>query len=212
MHAEIFINNETFWLLPERALWWPARQALFIADVHLGKSSHFRKNGIQLLSDIAYRELENLNALVKKMQPKQLVFLGDLFHSDVNHEWGLFTDWLQHQSAEAILVNGNHDAALLKSVHLGKLQSVEKLILGNFLFTHEPEEGAGGSYNFCGHIHPGFVLKGKAAQRLRMPCFNIGPSQGILPAFGLTTGFVTQNPKAKHRYFVIAPDEVFEIN
>jgi DNA ligase-associated metallophosphoesterase len=212
MHAEISINNQVFWLLPERALWWPARQALFIADVHLGKSSHFRKNGIALLSDIAFRELENLNVLVKKMRPKKLVFLGDLFHSDVNHEWGLFTNWLEHQTVEAILVNGNHDAALLKSVLLGRLQSVDKLTMGSFLFTHEPEENTSDLYNFCGHIHPAFVLKGKASQRLRLPCFNIGPRQGILPAFGLTTGFVAQKPKAKHRYFVIAEDvvEVFK--
>ncbi len=28
-------------LLPERALWWPAGQALFVADLHLGKAATF---------------------------------------------------------------------------------------------------------------------------------------------------------------------------
>jgi metallophosphoesterase superfamily enzyme len=34
--------GETVWLLPERALWWPAGRVLFVADLHLGKAATYR--------------------------------------------------------------------------------------------------------------------------------------------------------------------------
>ena len=33
-------------LLPQKAIYWKDRNCLLIADLHLGKSTHFRKNGI----------------------------------------------------------------------------------------------------------------------------------------------------------------------
>ena len=33
------LAGEELWLLPEKAIYWPAQQALLIADVHFGKAA-----------------------------------------------------------------------------------------------------------------------------------------------------------------------------
>ena len=38
--------GETVWLLPERALWWPAQRMLMVADAHFGKAATFRARGV----------------------------------------------------------------------------------------------------------------------------------------------------------------------
>ena len=36
-HVEIELCGTRLWLLADRAIFWPARQALLVADVHIGK-------------------------------------------------------------------------------------------------------------------------------------------------------------------------------
>ena len=42
----IQINKNHFDLHPSGALYWEEKKTLMLADVHLGKVAHFRKNGI----------------------------------------------------------------------------------------------------------------------------------------------------------------------
>src|SRR6185436_15640126 len=42
------VAGEELLLLPERAAYWPAKRALFVADYHLGKAASFRSAGIPL--------------------------------------------------------------------------------------------------------------------------------------------------------------------
>lgn len=44
-HATVQWAEESLHLLPEHALWWPAAQTLFIADLHLGKAASYRRLG-----------------------------------------------------------------------------------------------------------------------------------------------------------------------
>ena len=210
MHATINIRDEELQLLPKRAVYWPVQQTLIIADVHFGKTGHFRKNGIAMLSEMPFVELENLARLVLEICPKKIIFLGDLFHSEMNNEWGIFEDWLAHQSAKIVLVNGNHDAHLLQHAHLKDLQTIDSLEMEPFIFTHEPLPEKTALYNLAGHIHPGIKLKGRGRQSLRLPAFCFGQDQGLLPAFGLTTGLMIQKMNKQTRYFVSSGEEVFE--
>ena len=43
LHVEA--AGATLWLLPSGAVWWPAAQTLFAADLHLGKGAAFRAQG-----------------------------------------------------------------------------------------------------------------------------------------------------------------------
>ena len=45
---QLSLNNSEFTLLPEKALYKEDERLLIIADVHLGKASHFRKEGVYM--------------------------------------------------------------------------------------------------------------------------------------------------------------------
>lgn len=42
----VTLHGETMELLPERALHWPARHVLLIADIHFGKAAAFRGKSV----------------------------------------------------------------------------------------------------------------------------------------------------------------------
>jgi DNA ligase-associated metallophosphoesterase len=210
-YHETQIANESLWLLPDRALFWPRQKMLIVADAHLGKAAHFRKNGIALPVDLVLQDLTRLQKLIDIFHPKQLLFLGDLFHSAPNQEWNWFAEWLAtNPTLEAILVSGNHDTHVPDHSINTKLLVVQELLSPPFLFTHEPQKTSPeGLYNLCGHIHPGVRLVGKGSQSLRLPCFWFGEEAGILPAFGNLTGHVRQ--KGKAQVFAIADQRILPL-
>ena len=211
MNIETEIADESVFLLPEKAIFWPRRNMLILADAHLGKAGHFRKNGIALPSEIVLADLVFLEKLIHKHAPKTVLFLGDLFHSAPNQEWDWFAAWLEKQNTtDFILVKGNHDTHLPKHAIQHNLRLLAELKVGPFLFTHEPlDEIPEKAYNLCGHIHPGVRMRGKGRQSLRLPCFWFGKHQGILPAFGNLTG--SMRLKGKARVFAVADGGVFAV-
>ena len=184
---------------------------MFIADVHLGKVTHFRKSGIPIPDDAKGTNFVHLQKLVQAFPVRRVIFLGDLFHSQYNNEWDAFGAWVRSfPSIQFDLVMGNHDILLEKHYHMMHLQvHSEELILGPFQLTHEPiEEVKEGLYNLCGHIHPAVGLRGGAKQYLKLPCFYFGKQQGILPAFGEFTGKHKLRPNKSTQVYVIAENEV----
>ena len=105
----IEINENHFDLHPSGAAFWVEKKTLLLADVHLGKVAHFRKNGIAVPRKAEGAFYQKITALLKEFTIERIVFLGDLFHSFQNNEWLLFTAWVKQQRASMILVEGNHD-------------------------------------------------------------------------------------------------------
>ena len=102
--------NQDLLLLPQRAVYWQQQQMLIAADVHLGKVGHFRKAGISVPRDMEQGDLAVLSDLIYEHQPQKLLFLGDLFHSDINADWEWFALWRQQfPKLEIALIRGNHD-------------------------------------------------------------------------------------------------------
>lgn len=205
---EIAILEQHFVLHPYGTAYWKERAMLLIADVHLGKTMHFRKNGMAVPLRSLHKAFEKMEVLLEQFQPKTLCFLGDLFHSHKNTEYDLFREWIEElRPASMILVTGNHDIipeTLLKDLGL---ELCNHLTLDNILLTHEPEETPG-RFNICGHLHPGIRLKGPGKQSLKLPCFYQKPQQLILPAFGEFTGNYLLRPRKKDRVFAVTPEEV----
>jgi metallophosphoesterase superfamily enzyme len=55
-------------------------------------------------------DLAMLSDLIHEHKPQKLIFLGDLFHSDMNNDWDWFVLWRsQFPKLEIILIKGNHD-------------------------------------------------------------------------------------------------------
>lgn len=199
-------------MLPEKAIFWPAQEALLIADLHLGKVEHFRKAGIAVPADAAHDNFTVLQDLMLAYESKRVIFLGDLFHSTYNKGWEAFNDFITiHSQVNFELIKGNHDI-----MHDSQYQRTnmilhkEVLHLGPFSLTHHPEEGQY-PYNLCGHIHPGYKLRGKGRQYLRLPCFFFGEAMGILPAFGSFTGMHPVNTQKGDRVFVLAEGQIIQV-
>jgi DNA ligase-associated metallophosphoesterase len=203
-------------LLPQKAIYWKQQKALIAADVHLGKVGHFRKAGIAVPRNMEQSDLGTLSDLIFEHKPSQLIFLGDLFHSDMNADWEWFRMWRQQNSKlEIILIRGNHD--IIHDDHYLELNVAlyDQLQVGPFLMLHHPPTEAQlqqtEAYTFCGHIHPGVNLSGRARQSITIPCFAFGNKQAVLPSFGRFTGRVAIQRKKQDRVFGVLEDKVIAI-
>lgn len=203
--------DQTLLLLPEKALYWKDREMLILADVHLGKAGHFRKSGIPVSDLVHSRDLYIIEKLINQYEPKEVIFLGDLFHSDHNQGWEIFRRWVRSRTPlQFILVLGNHDVLEAPAYHIKNLEVIQVLDCPPFSLTHIPEETS--LYNLAGHIHPALRLRGKGRQSLRLPCFYFGKDNGILPAFGNFTGTARITPGKEDNLFVIADSKVVKVN
>ena len=212
--ATLEFLGQTLRLHPLKALYWVEARTLMIADVHLGKASHFRKNGIPVPVAVADAGIDVLISVLLDFQPERVWFLGDLFHSTYNREWEDLAALVQQFSSVSFeLIPGNHDI-LNASVYSdsGLVVLPEMLVEGPWLITHHPLETPHPElYNLAGHIHPGVRLSGAGKQTLRLPCFYFGQHQGILPAFGNFTGIAPLPVKKGDQVFVVADHQVIKM-
>jgi len=185
------LMGEELFLLPEKALYRPSDRSIIVADLHLGKATHFSRNGFPLTPEVGREDVERLKRICMDNRAKKLLVLGDLFHSDFNTEFHLLDRLLEVDGLKVELVLGNHDIIDRKHyvgkgicVHENSVQS------GPFHFVHDPLAGLPGfqGYRIGGHVHPGVRLSGKARQALRLPCFVFRSDHAVLPAFGSLTG------------------------
>ena len=175
----IQINGNHFDLHPSGALYWEEKKTLLLADVHLGKVAHFRKNGIAVPRKAEGAFYEKITLLLNEFEVERLLFLGDLFHSFQNNEWHLFSAWVKQQQSEVILIEGNHDVIpAWKFKQLG-ITVTPDFKEDTFYFSHFPTEKKE-NFVFCGHVHPGVKLKGAGLQQLKMPCFYQSQNQFCL--------------------------------
>jgi uncharacterized protein len=215
-HLAHWILDEELWLLPEKAIYWPERKVLLIADLHLGKTTHFRRSGVNVPMQVLYDDIAVLDNILSRYAVERVIVLGDLFHADENSEWDIFGAWLLSRSIPWELIRGNHDV-----LPFGVYERYGVRVYDNyleeppFILTHYPLEDPAavppGRYVLCGHVHPAVVLTGKAYQSLRVSCFYFGPEQGILPAFGRFTGCEVLEIRKRDKVFVIAGDRVIQL-
>src|SRR3954464_4853174 len=126
-------------LLCQKAIYWQQEKALIVADVHLGKVGHFRKAGIAVPRDMEQDDLAVLSDLVAEHRPEKIIFLGDLFHSDMNADWEWLRLWRQQfPKLHIILIKGNHD--IIDEQHYNQLNIIIylELVVGPFLMLHHP--------------------------------------------------------------------------
>lgn len=216
------LRGQHLWLSPHRCLYWEEERSLVLSDLHFGKTGHFRKAGIAVPQSVYREDLLRLLSLIQYFQPRQLLIVGDLFHSRENKELDLFLRWRDDFPDLGMhLVLGNHD--ILRTewyAKAGIVVSEGVLKVGPFAFVHDIEdasceEGPGSAepctadrltrYYFSGHLHPGIRINGMGKQSLQFPCFYFGGEYAILPAFGRFTGTVSIDPGRESNVFAILP-------
>ena len=110
------------------------------------------------------------------------------------------------------LVRGNHDYHAGDPPASLNITCVDApLHIGPFALHHHPCDDPSG-YVLAGHVHPVVQLRGRARQKLTLPCFAFGARGGLLPAFGEFTGGGVIEQRNYDRTFVIADDTVMPLD
>ena len=207
--------GSSVWLLPERALWWPAGRAMFVADLHLGKAAAYRALGQPVPAGTTRENLARLSALLLHYQPRQLVFLGDLLHAAQARTPSVLDGlavWRERFAAlDCVLVRGNHDSrAGDPPDSLGIRVVDEPFALGPFVACHHPQrhETLG---VIAGHLHPALSLYGTGRDSLRLPCFYMEAGLLVLPAFGEFTGGWSVARQPGRRRYPVGDNRVWQL-
>jgi uncharacterized protein len=186
------LAGEAVELLGGRAMYWPARARLLLADLHLGKADAFRRAGIALPSGGTAHDLARLDTLLETTGAGSMWVLGDMLHGAAD-TLGWRQAWERWRATRARLeigvLSGNHDRALPAAaldVHLLGAAVDD----GPFAFRHAPQRHAA-LHVVCGHLHPVAVVPGI---RRRWPSFWLQPGLTVLPAFSEFTGGVVVAP------------------
>lgn len=181
------LAGEPVVLLGDRAMLWPARRRLIIADLHLGKSHVFRRAGIAVPSGATLDDLERLARLVARTDARELWIVGDVLHgSAAQAGWrDAWTQWRQqHAALDVAALAGNHDRALDGGL-LGLRQLGEACGDGPFLFRHLPHADPQGRHVIAGHVHPKTRVPGVPRG---WPVFWLRHGMTVLPAYSEFTG------------------------
>src|SRR3954463_1699855 len=103
------LHQQHLWLTAQRSIFWEEQKALIVSDLHFGKTGHFRKSGIAVPQKVYQEDLQRLVHLLNHFKPRQLIVVGDFFHSHANTELDWFKRWREDLSEISILlVRGNH--------------------------------------------------------------------------------------------------------
>jgi len=199
--------GERVLLLAGRALWWPARRTLFVADLHLGKAAAYRALGQPVPGGTTRQNLARLDALIATQAPQAIVFLGDFLHAPEARTPALLraaAAWrARHAGIAMTLVRGNHDRrAGDPPPELGIAVVNEPHLLGPFACCHHPQRPAT-HFVLAGHVHPVCRLQGPGRDSLRLPCFVSEPGLALLPAFGEFTGGAPMDAAPGRRLHVV---------
>lgn len=176
-----------FLALPEAALFWPARRALLVADLHFEKASWYARFGQFLPPHDSHATLDAIEALVERTGARALWSLGDSFHDAGG------VDRLDDVARTRILaltqrldwtwITGNHDDNVTTMPGGRRVAEVE---LGGVWLRHEAQPGESRP-EISGHFHPKLrlSLRGRHVSRR---CFVGSATKLILPALGALTG------------------------
>jgi DNA ligase-associated metallophosphoesterase len=211
----IELGGEQLVLLPERALYWPARSTLVVSDLHIGKAAAFRAAGVPVPEQTTGATLTRLDRALQRTGAARIICLGDLLHAPTGRTPAALETvgaWrAAHARLPIILVRGNHDVRSGDPPAEWAFDCVdEPWSDGPFAWRHRPATTPG-RYTFAGHIHPAVSLNGSGRQQMTLPCFHFGAGVAILPAFGEFTGTALVRPVAGDRVYVVAGERVVEI-
>ncbi len=173
--------------LPQGALYWPARRALLVADLHLEKASWFAGRGQMLPPYDSLATLADLTALAAATNPAEIWCLGDSFHDTGGCER------LPPQACDMLAdltrahrwtwITGNHDPVVPALVGGRAVAEAE---VDGMILRHEADP-RDARPELSGHFHPKFRVfrRGRLVSRR---CFVASATKLILPAFGALTG------------------------
>ena len=213
--AAVDVAGERLTLHPERAVHWPARRTLLVADLHLGKEHAFGRRGIAIPAGPSEAGLARLARLIAATGVERLAVLGDLMHDapDGPESWlGALSGVLDtHRSLAVEVCAGNHDRPEAHAALDARLTWLaEPVVDGPFVLRHHPRDDPRG-HVLAGHLHPVHRVGRARGAGLRLPAFWLRPGHAVLPAFGEFTGGLAVRPERGDRLWVAGPERVVRV-
>jgi uncharacterized protein len=183
----ISISSRSFVADVSGALYWPAEDALIVADLHLEKGSSFASRGVLLPPYDTAATLERLAATLDAYSPSIVICLGDSFHDDRADERMSARDRetlaMLQEDRVWLWLNGNHDPKIAACFG-GRVLS--EITVSGITFRHEPTASPI-THEIAAHLHPAARVSFHG-HVIRRPCFVANGNRLVMPAFGTYAG------------------------
>ena len=177
----------TFVPQPCGALFWPSRNALLVADLHLEKASFYGIHG-QFLPP--YDSIDTLTCLIDAVEATgatRVWCLGDSFHDSGGAarlpDGARVALTRLTRDLDWVWITGNHDHGSA-GVLGGRV--AEHATADGIVLRHEADPGDP-TPEISGHFHPRLRLTVRGRRIVRR-CFALTPAKLVLPAYGALTG------------------------
>jgi hypothetical protein len=183
----VFISGRAFVADVSGALYWPAEDALIVADLHLEKGSAYAARGLMLPPYDTGATLERLAIALDEFEPSTVICLGDNLHDSAacarmgaeDRE----TLAILQEDREWLWLTGNHDPVIPDELGGRVFSEIE---VSGIAFRHEPQTSPV-THEIAGHMHPAARVS-YHGHVIRRPCFVGNGNRLVLPAFGTYTG------------------------
>lgn len=184
-----------FEIVAPAALFWPAENALLIADLHLEKASFYARQGQMLPPYDSRATLKEIATLLSQTAAERIFCLGDNYHDQqgekrLENEAAQTLQELTNQ-VDWVWITGNHDPDV-SGLWGGRVVTEH---IGHGLALRHQATTKPDFPELSGHYHPKIRVKVRGRHVSRR-CFVAGKNNLILPAFGALTGGMAANDPA----------------
>ncbi|MDF1791841.1 MAG: ligase-associated DNA damage response endonuclease PdeM [Thalassobaculaceae bacterium] len=185
--VDLVLNGAELLADASGALFWPDRDTLIVADLHLEKGSSLARKGTLLPPYDTRATIDRLLAAIQNYSPRRVICVGDSFHDVAGSERLSGEDRAELAAMihrlDWVWIAGNHDP--IPPHGLGGAVA-DGMVDGPLSFRHEAD-AAGSPGEISGHYHPVARLRLKG-RTVSGRCFANDGARLILPAFGAYTG------------------------
>ncbi len=169
------------------ALYWPAEDALIVADLHLAKGATLARRGTMLPPYDTRETLARLAAVIDHYRVRTIIALGDSLHAsdagDLIDDRDVETLRILQEDREWIWITGNHDPRIPDV--LGGV-ALDEIVVEGIALRHVPANSRT-THEVAAHLHPAARLS-LHGHTFRRPCFVSNGLRVVMPAFGTYAG------------------------
>jgi len=190
------LNKDIEIVVPHKAVYIESIDAMIIADLHLGLEGIAAEQGIFMPKIQFDREFEELQKILEKINPANIIIDGDMKHEFSETSYHEFVEvsrmyeFMSSTFKRVIQIKGNHDNFIIYVCKRHGVELYDSLSLGGYFFVHGHfyAEPPGDVHTIIiGHEHPAVALYDEVGGKEKVECFIYGDFKGkkllVLPAF-----------------------------
>lgn len=207
--------GQEFQLSANRAIYWPKRKTVIIADPHFGQNPSGGGKDVPGQLALLRSDLRRLSATLDQFASRRLVILGNFLdeHAPGNRPCvTAFAKWREELcKVEIILVRGNADSVLGDPPSEWNIECLQPPFFDSGLLFHHEAPGRPVGPVMAGHAHPSVPMRGCCGERVRVPCFWFREKIALVPAFGGWAESRIVRPHPGDAVVLVGPDELVRV-